>query len=189
MTTSPLRRATPEEYLAFENASAGKHEYVNGEIYAMSGGSLEHAMVSGSAIELLNRTFRPGCVALTSDMRLRVVETDMYTYPDVALVCGRPELDPRDRHGLLNPSVLVEVLSPSTEGYDRGAKFAHYRHIPSLRHYVLVDPVARRVEVFTRTDEPTWTVEFAEGEGATFGLLGKRLPVGDLWLGLDLIGG
>ncbi len=180
MTASPLRRATPEEYLAFENASAEKHEYVNGGIYAKSGGTPGHARV-------IFNTARALASAFVSDLRLRVLETDLYTYPDVALVCGRLERDPRDSTAVLNPSVLAEVLSPSTERYDRGAKFAHYRHIPSLRHYVLVDLEKKTVEVHTRNDDGTWTGDYPEGAGATFGILGKRLPADELWLGLERI--
>ena len=136
----------------------------------------------------LGRAFEPGCTVFDSNARLRVMETDLYTYPDVALVCGRPERDPRDRLAMTNPYVIVEVLSPSTAAYDRGPKFGHYRRIPSLKHYVLVDPDARTVEVFTRNPDATWTVEYAEKDG-TFGLLGQRLPAGPLWTGLDLLGG
>ena len=187
MSVAPETGMSPAEYLAAENASTEKHEYVNGQIYAMSGGTPTHARVMFNAGRTLAARFEPGCMVFSSDLRIRVPETEMYTYPDVAMVCGRAELDPRDRTAVLNPSVLVEVLSPSTAGYDRGAKFAHYRHISSLRHYVVIDGDQGAVEVFTRREDGTWAVEFSEETG-TFGVLGERLPVAELWLGLELLG-
>lgn len=144
---------TPEEYLARERAAEYKHEYVNGRIYAMTGASRKHNVIAGNAFAGLHRRMhgRP-CEAYIGGMRVRVRETGLYTYPDVVAVCGPPELEDDHVDTLLNPSVIVEVLSPSTEAYDRGEKFAQYRGLPSLREYVLVAQDRVRVEHFARHD-------------------------------------
>lgn len=139
MSTQPKRRYTPEEYLALERQGQFRSEYVNGEIYAMSGASREHNVIAVNVTRELSNQLRQGpCEVYTADMRVMVDETGMYAYPDVVVSCGEPEFEDRQVDTLLNPTVIVEVLSPSTEAYDRGAKFAHYRRLPSLREYVLV---------------------------------------------------
>ena len=121
--------------------------------------SLQRALTAvASDAALRARLATTDCVVFGSDLRVHVAPTGLYTYPDVAVGCGRLEFGPRDRDALTNPISLVEVLSPSTESYDRGAKFAHYRRIPSLRDYVLVAQDERRVEVFHRTSDGTWAI-------------------------------
>jgi Uma2 family endonuclease len=157
----PARKATYTfaEYLAIDEASEIKHELVNGEIFAMAGGTLEHAQIAGNLIRVLGTQLlgRP-CNVYTSDARVRVRATGLATYPDVTVVCGAIERDPENAHTITNPVVLVEVLSDSTEGYDREEKFSHYRRIPSLREYLLVSQKERRVEHFTRNDDGSWTL-------------------------------
>jgi Uma2 family endonuclease len=142
---------TPEEYLALERKAEFKSEYVNGEIYAMSGASKEHNYISGNIYFQMRQQFhgRP-CDAFTSDMRVKVSATGMYTYPDVTAVCGGSLFDDSHVDTLTNPTVIVEVLSPSTETYDKGDKFAHYLKLPSLQEYVLVSQDKVRVERYAR---------------------------------------
>src|SRR5580704_2259236 len=138
---------TASEYLAAERKSETKHELVNGEVLAMSGASPAHNLIAANLTrrlgELLDR--RP-CVVLTSDQRIHVPATGLFAYPDLTVVCGRAELHPEDDHTIVNPRVIVEVLSDSTEAYDRGAKFKHYQSIATLEEYVLVASSERRVE-------------------------------------------
>lgn len=155
------------EYLAQEEASETKHELVNGEIFAMAGGTREHARLAMRVGIALGAQFRGrSCEVFSSDLRVRVLATGLATYPDVSVVCGKFEQDPEDANTLVNPVVLVEVLSDSTEGYDRGEKFGHYRRIPSLREYVLVSQRRPRIEVFRRNEDGTWTLFEAEASGS-----------------------
>jgi Uma2 family endonuclease len=142
---------TPEQYLALERKAEYKSEYINGQIYAMPGASREHNLIAGNIFGELRALLRgKPCEAYVSDMRVKVSPTGMYTYPDVIAVCDGPRFE--DEHGdtLLNPTVIVEVLSPSTEAYDRGEKFAHYRRLDSLSDYVLVSQDKARVEHYAR---------------------------------------
>jgi Uma2 family endonuclease len=171
------------EYLALEAASNVKHEYLDGQIYAMAGGSPDHAALQLALPNLLFSQLRAGrCRAHGSDLRIRVLATGLATYPDVSIVCGPRELDPEDKNTVTNPTVLVEVLSPSTQGYDRNEKFAHYKHIPALRQYVLVSQDEHRVEVWTRDAEGGWSgVVSGDGEVADLGSIGARLDVRELY--------
>jgi Uma2 family endonuclease len=133
------RRFTPEEYLALERKAPYKNEYHDGCIYAMSGASREHNLIAWNLNRELGAQLkdRP-CEAYRSDMRVRVSATGLYTYPDVSVVCGEPQFLDSEVDTLLNPTLIIEVLSPTTEAYDRGKKFDHYRRLESLREYVLV---------------------------------------------------
>lgn len=175
---------TEEEYLAFEEASAEKHEYVNGRVYAMAGGTIEHSTVCGRAILVLGSRLRSGCRVLTSDARVLVPETRLYTYPDATVLCGRPEQRP-DLLALTNPTVVVEVLSPSTEGYDRGAKFAHYRRCASLQQVVFVDLVARRVEVYAPSGEHWILTESTGDRPVAIACCTEPFPASALFVDLD----
>ena len=154
------------EYLALEAPSPTKHEFVNGEIFAMAGGTPEHGRLSINVQgELRNALRGRPCVVLNSDVRVRVRATGLATYPDASVVCGRIEVDPEDRNSVTNPVVLVEVLSDSTEAYDRDEKRAHYRQLGSLRDYLLVSPHERRIEHYHRNDDDTWTLRDARAGG------------------------
>lgn len=148
--SEPARRwISPEDYLAHEEQADYKSEYFDGEVFAMAGGTLEHNLISSNVLyELRNQMGLPPCIALTSDQRLKVSETGLYTYPDAVVVCGEPKLD---GIALLNPTLIVEVLSDSTEAYDRGDKFGHYRTLSSLREYVLVAAHKPQIERYTRS--------------------------------------
>ncbi len=142
---------TATEYLALERASETRNELVNGQILAMTGASRAHNLIAANVIAGLHGQLkgRP-CEAYPSDMRVKVAATGLYTYPDVVVVCGKPELE--DEHGdtLLNPTVIFEVLSPSTEAYDRSEKFAHYLRLESLREYLMVAQDKLRIEHYVR---------------------------------------
>lgn len=155
----PARKPTYTfaEYLAQEATSNIRHEYLDGEIFAMSGGTIEHGAIAANVIRLLgNALLGKPCRVLTSDVRVRVLATGLATYPDVSVACGSLERDPEDANTVVNPAVLVEVLSDSTEAYDRGEKFAHYRRIPSLQDYLLVSQHEMLIEHYRRSNDGTW---------------------------------
>ena len=130
---------TPEEYIAMERKAEFRNEYFSGQIVAMSGASFAHNFINANLVTELNNRLKSGnCVAISSDMRVRAMPRESYFYPDVVVVCGEPEFEDDTFDTLLNPIVIVEVLSPSTEAYDRGEKFTRYKHIASLQEYLLV---------------------------------------------------
>lgn len=175
--------ATPAEYLALERGSPEKSEYVNGRIYAMAGTSRVHSLIVTNLIRVLGTQLlgRP-CEVHGSDLRVKVQQTGMYTYPDVVALCGEPRLEDAELDTLLNPSVIVEVLSPSTESYDRGEKFAHYRRLDSLQEYVLVAQVRRRIEHFRREGDHWVLTEISEADGELIlSSLGCTLRLADIY--------
>jgi Uma2 family endonuclease len=164
MTAAPLdlrRRYTFAEYLVFEEAAEWKHEFHEGEILAMSGASPEHALITASMTAVLHGLLagKP-CRVYSSDLKIAVKPAERVVYPDASVVCGPLEYDPNDpkRHVVTNPRVIVEVLSPTTEGYDRGEKFRHYRGIASLAEYVLISQTAAVVETFFRQADGSWLI-------------------------------
>ena len=153
-----LHRYTYREYLVLEQSANVRHEFLDGEIYAMAGGTREHAAFCANITSSLSAQLRGrGCQVHSSDLRIRVMETGLATYPDVTVVCKHAELDPDDRNTITNPTLVVEVLSPSTAAYDRGEKLDHYKKIPSLREVVLVAHDERLIEVWRRGDDDTWS--------------------------------
>ncbi len=182
MAALPLQRLSAAEYLALEREAETKSEFWNGEIFAMAGASREHnliAMAVGAAIYPQLK----GCELYGSDMRVRVPATDLYTYPDLVIVCEPPRFDEADVDTLVNPTFLVEVLSPSTEDYDRGRKPAHYRTIPSLAGYLLIAQDRVHVELVTRQSDGRWLLTEVEDPNAVLELplSGARLAVADLY--------
>lgn len=150
-------RLTPEEYLEIERAAEFKSDYYDGHMYAMPGGSLRHAILIASvARELGNALKDRPCTVVSSDLRLRVGSGRLYTYPDVAVFCGAPKLADQHQDILLNPTLIAEVLSPSTERCDRGVKWTQYRTIESLQEYALVSQTEPRVEIFRRQAGGQW---------------------------------
>jgi Uma2 family endonuclease len=159
-------RFTPEQYLALERSAERKSEFHNGFIEAMAGASLEHNQIVVNLVrELSNRLLDGPCNVLASDMRVWIESARRYVYPDVLVVCGEPRFQDREFDTLLNPTVIVEVLSPSTERKDRGKKFVAYRTMDSLREYVLVDSESVLVEVFSRRDDQ-WVLTAARDRQA-----------------------
>jgi Uma2 family endonuclease len=178
---------TPAEYLALERRAREKSEYVNGRIYAMSGASRLHNLIAGNIFgELRNQLRGRPCEVYVNDMRVKVQRTGMYTYPDVVAVCDEPRLEDAELDTLLNPSVIVEVLSPSTERYDRGEKFAHYRRLESLQEYVLVAQGTPRVEHFRREGDH-WVLTEISDPGGELGLssVGCVLKLADIYDRVD----
>jgi Uma2 family endonuclease len=171
---------THAEYLGFEASSNVKHEFLDGQIYAMAGGTPEHAALAAAAITLLGPQLRGGqCRPYNSDLRVRT-PSGLTTYPDVTVICGPRELDAADSLAVTNPTLIVEVLSRSTEEYDSGDKFEHYKTLPSLREYVLVSHRERSVEVRSREADGWGTTVVHEGEFATLSI-GARLDVRELY--------
>jgi Uma2 family endonuclease len=173
------------EYLAIEEMNPVRHEFCDGEVWALAGGSPDHAAIAVNVASVLREQLRGRpCRVFGSDLRIRVVATGLATYPDVSVVCSRLETDPQDPRGhtIVNPTLLVEVLSPSTEDYDRGEKLAHYKRIPSLREVVLVAQDEPRLELWRREGEH-WTVEIVRGDGvAELRSVGCTLPLAEIQL-------
>lgn len=171
------------DYLALEASCNVKHEFLDGQIYGMAGGTPEHAALKAAVTGLLFPQIRGGrCRAHDADLRVRVLGTGLATYPDVTVVCGSRERDPADDNAVTNPTLIVEVLSTSTEEYDRGDKFEHYRRITSLRQYVLVSHHQREIEVWTRGKSDEWAkAVFREGERAALGSVGAELDVTEVY--------
>jgi Uma2 family endonuclease len=157
MASHPEHFYTPDEYLALERKAAYKSEYYAGEIFAMSGASREHSIIVGNVTTELNIQLEtPECELYPTGMRVRAPDTTLYTYPDLVVVCGQPQFEDESVDTLLNPSLIVEVLSPSTEAYDRARKFANYREIESLREYVLIAQKECRVTQFIKQHDGDW---------------------------------
>ncbi|HRO42558.1 MAG TPA: Uma2 family endonuclease [Flavipsychrobacter sp.] len=146
-----------EEYLQFENASDEKHEYYRGEIFAMSGAKLNHnRIVRNTLIALGLKLKGKPCEPFGSDFRIHIPSNTLFTYPDISVFCGEIETLNKDKFNALNPTLIVEVLSPSTKSYDRGDKFKLYRDIISLKEYVLIDSTVVNVELFSLTSKNVW---------------------------------
>ncbi len=180
---------TPEEYLERERAAPHKSEYYAGEIFAMAGASLTHNLLVASMIAALGARLRGmPCATFASDLRIECGPSRLFCYPDVSVICG--SLQYRDAHQdvVTNPALIVEVLSASTEGYDRGAKFAQYRRLASLREYVLVSQDEARMEVFTRGGDGRWALTEAVGPDAICPLasLDIALPLSEVYERVEL---
>ncbi len=163
MTELARQRHSFAEYLDLETISRVKHEYLDGQAWAMAGGSPRHAAIAANVILVLAAALRErACQVYGSDLRVRVKATGLATYPDITVVCGTLQIDPDDPSGntTINPTVLVEVLSPSTETYDRGEKLAHYKQIPSVQEIVLIAHGSAKIELWRRV-QTGWTLEVA----------------------------
>ncbi|QOC22767.1 Uma2 family endonuclease [Wenzhouxiangella sp. AB-CW3] len=165
MASPPRSGLSGEEFLAWEAEQEGKHEFMAGEVFAMVGASTRHVTITGNIFAALRSHLRGGpCLAYVADMKLRVEKADAWFYPDVMVSC-----DPDDQARELDkgsPVLIVEVLSASTEAFDRGAKFAAYRTLDSLREYLLVDPDSGRVELYRRDCDNHWVLYSHEGDQA-----------------------
>jgi len=185
MATAHHHRFTFEEYVQLVDDKAMKLEFLDGQIYAMSGGTPEHAGVTTNVSVLLSAALRgKPCRVYSPDLRVRARATGLATYVDVTVVCGQLELDPDDpkKHTALNPVVLVEVLSPSTEHYDRGEKLDHYKAIPSVQEVVFVAWDQRRVEIVRREANGNWTAHVSrDDETARVQSLECDLPLSEVY--------
>jgi len=174
----PRHRYTFAEYLEIEEIARVRHEFYAGEIYAMAGGTPEHAAMAAAITALLGRQLDgTSCRVYSSDLRVRVTATGLATYPDVTVICGPSERDPESPTHVVNPKLVVEVLSDSTADYDRGEKLQHYQQIAALEAVVLVDHRNPCVELWTRQD-PGWScARFGPGELVPLPAVGCTLPV------------
>ncbi len=175
---------TPEQYLEIERQAENKSEYYAGQMFAMAGASRAHNLIVGNVVrEIGNRLKGRPCETYPSDMRVLVSAAGLYTYPDVSVACGEPEFWDGKIDVLLNPVVIFEVLSDSTEAYDRGAKFALYQRLASLQEYVLVSQNTPRVETYLRQTGDTWLYSRVDGLNADAVLqtLSCRLPLPELY--------
>lgn len=164
MSAIPKTKLTPEEYLEFERKSEIKHEYFGGEIFAMSGAKRNHNKITTNLSGLIWQHLKgKDCESYANDMRVFVPKTGLYTYPDLVVVCGEPKFQDDVFDTLLNPTLLIEVLSDSTESYDRGKKFQHYRSVESLREYVLVSQDEARIEKYVKQGDGFWVLSEASG--------------------------
>jgi Uma2 family endonuclease len=173
MSTLPVfnKPITEADYLAFERDSEIKHEFVDGEIYAMSGASAAHSLITISAAAALYNQLRGrSCKVYSADMKVRTPATRSYAYPDITVVCSEARFDDDHQDILLNPTLIVEVLSPTTERYDRGKKFQLYRELESLQEYVLVAQDSPRIERFVRQENNVWQFSDAQGLQASLEL-------------------
>ena len=181
---------TEDEYIVRERESADKHELIHGEIVAMAGGSPRHNAITGNVTRALgNRLADRPCIVFSSDQRIQVDATGLYTYADVSVTCDRPRFHQKHKDTLLNPRLVVEVLSDSTEAYDRGAKFAHYRGLPSFQEYLLISQHVALVDHYLRLDTGQWILTAYEGEAAIVKLpsLGCELPLSEVYDKLGLL--
>ncbi len=171
MSSQPHPTYSPAEYLRLERQSSIKHEYYAGEIFAMVGASENHNLIAGNLFATLHQQLRRReCKAFVGDMRVKIDQTGLYTYPDVVALCGAADFEDAELDTLLNPTVIVEVLSESTEAHDRGKKFEHYRKIPSLQEYVLISQDRPHVERYFRQANGAWVLSECSGLEATLPL-------------------
>ncbi len=189
MSANVASRLSAAEYLAWEREQAERHGYLRGEVFAMAGGSPRHNAIGAAVIVELRNAFDGGpCRAFTSDQRVAIRDGEHYVYPDVTVVCGRLELAADTKDTLVNPSVVVEVLSRATEAYDRGAKWEDYRQLPSVTDYLLVSQAAARIEHFQRGDGE-WHYRVAVAGGRVTLTRGAVLEVDAVFRGVfDLEG-
>lgn len=192
MSALPKLYVTPEEYLALERASESKSEYWNGEIYAMAGASARHNLITINVGATLHTQLRGRSYhVFLSDMRIKIPATGLYTYADVTVVCGKPQLEDCEMDTLLNPTIIVEVLSKSTESYDRGKKFQNYRSLPSLREYLLIAQDDYHIEHYLRQPDDQWLltdVHDPQG-GVVLPPIDYRLTLADVYAQVELTAG
>ena len=189
MSTAEKRQLTSTEYLAIERAAETRSEYFDGEMFAMAGASRKHVRICLNITGELHQLFRDRpCEAYASDMRVKVSATGLYTYPDIAVTCLEPMFEDEELDTLLNPQVVIEILSESTEGYDRGKKFEHFRRIDSMKEYVLISQNRCHVERFSRRDDGPWTLWESNDLGDTLDLdsIGCELRIADVYAKVDL---
>lgn len=178
---------TLAEYLAFEEHSEIKHEYLAGHIYAMAGASPEHNQIGFNLAAIIGRQLSGGqCRGYSSDQKIRIEAADLNTYADVTIVCGEPQYRPEDRL-LLNPSVIIEVLSPSTEAWDRGGKWTCYQQLPSLRGYLLVSQDRSQIEHYMLEPDGSWryTRETGLASVVTIVSINCQLPLAEVYSGIE----
>ncbi|MEM9186238.1 MAG: Uma2 family endonuclease [Planctomycetota bacterium] len=189
MSTAPQQPLSAAQYLEIERSSVDqKHEFYAGEMFAMAGASKTHVRIATTLTGMLYASLKgTPCEPMAADMRVLVDRTGLYTYPDIVVVCGEPEFEDDQFDTLLNPKLVVEVLSDSTAAYDRGKKFDHYRQVASLEEYVLVSQDEPHIESFVRQPGDRWLLGEARGIDASMALesLGVTLPLTEVYARID----
>jgi Uma2 family endonuclease len=188
MASQPKTRYTPEEYLALERSGEAKHEYYNGEIFAMSGASKWHVLIVTNLVYELQSQLKDGsCQVYSTDLRVRVAPTGLYTYPDVILLCDEPRFSDEQQDTLLNPALIIEVLSESTKDYDRGGKFELYRTIDSFVEYLLIAQDRPHLEHHVRQPDGSWILHETNNLEDTIHLKSVQcsLRMADIYLKID----
>ena len=187
MSTLPKTHLTPEQYLEIERNAEHRSEYYAGEMFAMAGASAAHEVISGDLFgQLYNQLRGSACRSFSSNLRVNIPETGLYTYPDIVVACGERKFIDAKADTLLNPVLIAEILSPSTEAYDRGRKFEHYRTIPTLKEYLLVAQDRIQVDLYTRQSDGAWLLTSASQLTDTIALPSIQCSVllADLYEGL-----
>ncbi|MBU6119722.1 Uma2 family endonuclease [Hymenobacter siberiensis] len=186
--TEPTSYVSPEEYLRLEREAEFKHEYFQGETRAMAGAGYAHNLICANLTgELYSRLRSQGCSVVSSDQRLQIMSGSAFVYPDLTVVCGKPEFNEEKKPDtLLNPTLLVEVLSPTTSQYDRSEKFMLYRQVPSLRQYLTLDAQAIHAELHTLDDLGRWVLTETRDLSATLDLssIGCQVPLAEVYAGV-----
>jgi Uma2 family endonuclease len=188
MSAALKPKLTVAEYLARERTAEVRGEFLGGEVIPVPRTSREHNRLKENLVGEIGTRLKGGpCRTYSSTQRVNVSATGLYTYPDIAIVCGRAEYDPADRDTLVNPVAVIEVLSPATESYDRGAKFRQYQQIPSFKEYVLVSQDDAVVERFVRQADDTWVLTVLTGltGDLTFATVPVQIPLADIYRGID----
>lgn len=183
MATQPVQPLTEEEYLRIERAAFEKSEFHDGQMFAMAGGSPNHALLGSQAIILLGNALPSGCRVFSSDQRIHMAVAATFTYSDCLVVCGKPEFDSDQKDNLVNPLLIVEVLSTSTQDYDRGKKFELYRTIESFREYLIIHQDRRFVEHHSKQDDGSWVLREYSGVDAVVAIprLEMQISLRDLY--------
>ena len=184
MCAIPRHYLTPEEYLEMERQAPTKSEYLRGEVFALAGASRQHAAITVNMIvALVARLKGRSCEVYGSDLRVKVPPTGLYTYPDVSVICGKAQFEDRQQDTLVNPTAIFEILSRSTEGYDRGEKFANYRTLESMTDFIMISQYRPLVEHYARQPDETWLLTSYEGLKAVLLLpsIGCELPLAEIY--------
>jgi Uma2 family endonuclease len=188
MASHPITHLTPEQYLELERAVPEKHEYIDGDMVAMSGGSPAHSSIAANLIRKLPLNIGDRrCRIFTSDLRVSVYWSRLITYPDVTVVCGKPEYTDEKRDTVANPTLLIEVLSPSTEAHDRGKKANLYRFIPSLLEFLLINQCPVEIDHYRRLPDGTWQIVALRemSDSVQLDSLGCSFPVAEVYEGIE----
>ena len=177
---------TPEEYFTWEEQQLEKHELIDGQVYAMSGGSKNHSLLAAKFITLFTSHLEgSGCDTATSDLRVNIVGTNNYTYPDVSVTCD--DRDKTTTQYITYPCLIVEVLSKTTEAYDRGGKFRMYQNNPVLKDYLLVSSTAMEIDLYHKNDAGQWMIiNYGEGDTIELKSINLSFPIEQVYRGLNL---
>lgn len=189
MSTVPELLLTSQEYLARERQASFRSEFYRGEMFAMAGAGWPHTLIKDNMSREAGNCLRDGpCQVVTSDLRVKISATGLYTYPDLVVVCDEPQFEDQVQDTLLNPLVIVEVLSDSTEKYDRGTKFSHYRQLPSVQEYVMVAQNRLLIERYVRQTDDSWllTVFSESADTFDFASIGASIPMSAIYRGVKL---